>query len=206
MEAALDLLVRDCRGEERGTLREMALRWMWTKDAVYRFLRDKPCDGLCNGKHDDSKEVADAAATARATARATAKAELEWRVDEVWSAYCRTRRRWLEIVGEEPEDNGSAPKCGKAMRQYIRQSLRVHDVDLLGPEQRERWSKESVVKKSGMGIFCDAWMVGEAPGNDRRAGGKAWCLEPERAWKPLKGSDPVHRFSAAYDKRKRQER
>lgn len=122
--------------------------------------------------------------------------ELAWRVRECWSAYLGQRRLfYAEVNGKEaPREPTLTPEIRKA----ILEAVQTYDHGLLGPEDRERWRRESKARAAGIGLFFDPWMTAEKEGN--RMGhdeGARYYLEPWRPWKRQRGKpDPVERFSA----------
>jgi 5-methylcytosine-specific restriction endonuclease McrA len=121
-------------------------------------------------------------------------AEVAWRVEETWAAHARWRAKFFEA------ENGHAstpPTLTKAIRRHIRAALVEHDRERLGADDRERWKLESPVRAAGMGLFLSTWHTGSHERNDVAKGGHRY-LEPERAWKPLKGLDPVPGFAELY--------
>ena len=124
--------------------------------------------------------------------------ELKWRENEVVRVHLVAFRQWRTRA------NGVAPKNGRDLpepiRKLIREALPVYDGELLGPDERGRWAKESRVRAAGIGIFYDAWSTGEFPENEGRPQGWAGpYVEHDRPWRRRAGkSDPILRFAERY--------
>jgi hypothetical protein len=122
--------------------------------------------------------------------------EIAWRVEQVWKAHLEAKRRFFREVNGV--SSGHVPKLTPKVRAAIAKAILTYDEELLGPDDRERFARESAARAAGIGIFHDPWMTGETPDNDARNGGKRY-LEDERPWVPMRGkTDPVLRFSALY--------
>jgi len=120
------------------------------------------------------------------------EAEIAWRIREVWGSYLYARDAFFRDVSGVKRQ--SAPNL-RLVRDDIRAALLLHDRDLLGPQDRDRWRAESPVRAAGIGIFYDPWCAGTHPQNDVRTGGRRY-LEPWRPWRPQRGKgDPVTRFA-----------
>lgn len=126
-----------------------------------------------------------------------AREELRWRVGQVWQAHLAARRAFFE------RETGVAPSQLPTfdhddIEAPIRDALHRFDGDLMAPDQRDRWQRESRVRASGIGIFYDSWMTGNSPENNTSNGGKRY-LEPWRPWKAQRGKGhPVLRFAELY--------
>jgi hypothetical protein len=121
--------------------------------------------------------------------------ELDWRIEEVWSAFCRERDAFFrQDIGYKAPPVGLTPE----IRTAIRQALLVHDAQLLGPNDRDEWKKRSSARAAGIGLFLSPWHTGTDKDNDVRDGGKRY-LEPWRPWKRQRGKpDPVPTFAGLY--------
>lgn len=116
--------------------------------------------------------------------------ELAWRVEQCFATYQRQYVRFrMAVDGLEVE----APRWNEGLRRWIVEALERHDGDMLGVDDRERWTKESRCRAAAVGIFLDPWFTGK----DERANGKRY-IEAERCWRALQGKvDPVPGFAEA---------
>lgn len=128
-----------------------------------------------------------------------AQAEIQARVEECFKAYQRAFvrfRKHADGVDVPP------PRWNGALQPWIVAALRKHDADLLGPEQRVEWKKQSKVRAAAIGIFMSPWHNGSSAENNLANGGRRY-LEPERCWRQMQGKvDPVETFSALYFEQK----
>jgi hypothetical protein len=123
--------------------------------------------------------------------------EMAWRVEQTWQAHLKARQAFFQ------RETGVAPSQPAIfdhddIERPIRDALQRFDQDLLAPDRREEWLRESRVRAAGIGIFYDTWMAGNHAENNTASGGKRF-LEPWRPWKPQKGKGhPVLRFAELY--------
>lgn len=122
--------------------------------------------------------------------------ELRWRINACWADHLLCREGFYREANGSPP--GVHPTLTDDIAKAIRDQLLAHDRDLLGPDDRELWRRESRVRAAGCGIFNDPWCAGRHPQNDASNGGTRY-LEPWRPWKRLHGKpDPVPRFAQLY--------
>lgn len=125
---------------------------------------------------------------------AAKRVEVEWRMEEAWRVHLIARERHFTAK------NGAAPnppELTTETKKAIREALKEHDRSRLGPEDRERWAKESPVRAAGIGIFLSKWHTGA----DERS--PTSYLEPWRPWKHQRGKpDPVPTFAQLYFERR----
>lgn len=142
-----------------------------------------------NGHHHEPRKVNGTSSTI--------EAELAWRIERVWAVHVKAWKAYRkERSGVEPRREPALHP--KDIRLPIRQALLAYDRHLLGPEDRERWERESVARAAGVGIFYDPFLTAKSPDNDLANGGREY-LEHWRPWRPQRGkADPVQRFAEAY--------
>ena len=127
--------------------------------------------------------------------------ELAWRTQETWAAHADKRRRFFaEVEGTAARPRSSPPPD---IAREIRQAILEYDGDLLGPDQREEWRRESWARAAGLGIFLDPWCTAEHPENKMGEPGAKRYLEPWRPWHVQRGKgSPVSRFADLYFQRR----
>lgn len=135
-----------------------------------------------------------------ARADAALRSEVDWRIDEVWQAHLKQRNGFfLDLNGVKPS---SDPTLTAEIREAIRESLRVHDSNMIAADKRDEWAKRSKTRAAGIGLFLDPFMTAQDKDNDRKNGGRFY-LEAWRPWRKQRGkADPVDRFAALYFERK----
>lgn len=145
---------------------------------------------------DDPPRHVEADVAARDATRSR-NVELRWRIEECWRDHLLCRDGFYREQNGSPP--GVHPTLTDEIAKAIRDQLLAHDRDLLAPENRDRWRRESRVRAAGCGIFNDPWCSGRHPQNDALHGGGTRYLEPWRPWKRLHGkADPVPRFAQLY--------
>lgn len=186
------------RGGKHASNRELARSWGWNSgESVRRFINTYAPECVVIRVPQSIEEKA--LAEAHVSRAKSERVELAWRSSECWDSYCRTRERWLRLSGDlQPGEPFRRPALSTSLRKYIAAAIETHDAAWMEEGQRAEWKEGSWARASGMGIFMDPWQNGSDPKNDRRNGGKAWCLEPERAWKPKDGVDPVTKFAELF--------
>lgn len=184
-EAARRLLIRvpDCDGVGgalRGLARELAAR-----------LDNLPLqEGLALTAAEDPQPGKSA----------QARAEIEWRIQDTWrrhmAAYADFKR---ENSGLKLNGNGPLPDTVKKL---IRDALLEYDKELLGPDQRDQWRRESRVRAAGVGIFFSPYHCGvfpDLPAGEKPQGYTGPYLEHDRPWRRIRGkADPILKFSGLY--------
>lgn len=151
---------------------------------------------LSNGSNGNGKHEPGPAKPARSLS-ATLEAEIAWRVSRVWEVHLAAWRNYRQDrTGVRPKRDPQ-PHPADILKP-IRLALLAHDKHLLGPDDRERWERESVVRAAGVGIFHDPFLTAKTGQNDLSSGGTEY-LEHWRPWKPQRGkADPVPRFAEIY--------
>jgi hypothetical protein len=124
-----------------------------------------------------------------------ARAELDWRVAEVEKAHLTAFRQFKQRTKGIQQNGHALPE---PVRKLIREALPIYDGELLGPEKREEWRRESRVRAAGIGIFYDPWCTGEFEGEKPREWSGPY-LEHDRPWRRRNGKgDPILRFADTY--------
>lgn len=129
---------------------------------------------------------------------------MKWRIERCWSDHVGMRAIHWEWV-EYRKPPGGPPALTHLRKKIITEALRNHDAHQLTEELRDQWVETSKVRAAGVGIFLDKFLTAEKEGNKLGEGGSRY-LEPERAWKIMRGKpDPVDRFADLYFERKARE-
>lgn len=132
--------------------------------------------------------------------RAILREEIEWRVSECWRVHLAMRERFYHRRNGDGK-TGQPPELTKQIRLAIRGALAEHDHDRLGPEDRDRWTRESPVRAAGIGLFLSPWHTAS---DDRN---KTYYLEPWRPWRQQRGkADPVPTFADLYFAQRQREK
>lgn len=152
---------------------------------------------LSNGSNGNGAETNGHAAKKRGAPSATLEAEIAWRVSRVWEVHLAAWRNYRQDrTGVRPKRDPQPHPTD--ILKPIRLALLAHDKHLLGPDDRERWERESAVRAAGVGIFHDPFLTAKTGQNDLSSGGTEY-LEHWRPWKPQRGkADPVPRFAEIY--------
>lgn len=118
------------------------------------------------------------------------RSELEWRVSEVWRCHLEQRRLYFEQRSGRVVS--SQPRLDSDTKTWIIKRLREFDSHLMEPAMREQWSRESIPRAAGMGIFLDPFLTGE---NDQ---GREY-LEHWRPWRKQRGKgDRIQEYADLY--------
>jgi hypothetical protein len=124
-------------------------------------------------------------------------AELDWRVAEVEKAHLTAFRQFKQRTKGISQNGHALPE---PVRKLIREALPIYDGELLGPEKREEWRRESRVRAAGIGIYYSPFHTGEFPEGEMRP--ERWSgpyLEHDRPWRRRSGhGDPILAFAERY--------
>lgn len=138
--------------------------------------------------------------TAEPSPVSAGRAEFDWRVQEVEKAHMRAYQQFKRAnAGLHLNGHGPLPD---AVRRLIRDAIREYDAGLLGPDQREEWTRESRVRAAGIGIFYSPWHTGiftDLPPGEKPRDWSGPYLEHDRPWRRRAGkADPILAFAQKY--------
>jgi hypothetical protein len=202
-------LIPECRGKHALICRTVrfveSLGEAWSK-ALPEAFREALAKGMA--KQDQEQEQEQEEDPPKAPRRGASgegpgfsPGEIAWRVMETWRAHLEAWRRFFRA--ENGVDPAPEPTLTPVILAAIQGALRVHDRDLLGPDQREEWKASSKVRAAGIGIYLSPWHTGKDPKNNSRNGGRQY-LEHDRPWRIPRGkTDPVEVFAPLYFEEKR---
>jgi len=134
------------------------------------------------------------------------RAEISWRVAAVWEHHLE--RRKLTYGRKGLRHTGPPPALTDDIKADIRRAMQVHDAELMGANQREKWQRWSKARAAGGGLFMKDFNLGIREGNNGEEGARGTTyLESWRCWKIQRGkADPVDGLAQVYfEKRERAE-